>query len=98
MFPFNKQSEFTVKLDNPIEIIAESWEVALVEIATPSEVLSIREENNFLAFSDKHSLYTKLGVENITEMCSNDNDDSYKFKLQIPTGNYMFSEYLAEEM
>ena len=41
MFPSNKQSEFTVKLDNPIEIDEESWEVELVEITTPSEVLNI---------------------------------------------------------
>ena len=76
MSPSNKQSEFTVKLDNPIEIDEECWEVALVEIATPSEVLNITEEYNFsfLAFPDQHSLYTKFGVENITEMCSNDND------------------------
>ena len=31
MFPSNKQSEFTVKLDNPIEIDEESWEVSLVK-------------------------------------------------------------------
>ena len=47
MFPSNKQSEFTVKLDNQIEIDEESWEVALAEIATPSRVLNITEENNF---------------------------------------------------
>ena len=47
MFPSNKQSEFTVRLDHPIKIDVENWEVALVEIATPSEVLNITEENNF---------------------------------------------------
>ena len=40
MFPDNKQSEFTVRLDHPIYIEGERWEVALVEIATPSEVLN----------------------------------------------------------
>ena len=100
MFPSNKQSEFTVKLDHPIEIDEETWEVALAEIATPSEVFNITEENNFffLAFPDQHSLYTKFGVENITEMCSNDSGDCYKFKLKIPTGNYMLPKYLVEEM
>ena len=100
MFPSNKQSEFTVKLDHPIEIDEETWEVALAEIATPSEVLNITEDNNFffLAFPDQHSLYTKFGVENITEMCSNDSSDCYKFKLKIPTGNYMSPKYLVEEM
>ena len=100
MFPSNKQSEFTVKLDNPIEIDEESWEVALVEIATLSEALNITEENNFfvLAFPDQHSLYTKFGVENITETCSNNIDNCYKFKPKIPTGNNMSPEYLVEEM
>ena len=46
IFPSNKQSEFTVKLDNQIEIDEESWESALVEIATLSEVLNITKENN----------------------------------------------------
>ena len=100
MFPSNMQSEFTVKLDHPIEIDEETWEVALAEIATPSEVLNITEDNNFffLAFPDQHSLYTKFGVENITEMCSNDSGDCYKFKLKIPTGNYMSPKYLVEVM
>ena len=99
MFPSNIQSEFTVKLDHPIEIDEETWEVALAEIATPSEVLNITEDNFFfLAFPDQHILYTKFGVENITEMCSNENGDCYKFKLKIPTGNYMSPKYLVEEM
>ena len=65
MFPSNKQSKFTVKLDHPIEIDEECWEVALVEIVTPSEVLNIAEEKNFLflGFPDQHSLYTKFGVK-----------------------------------
>ena len=85
MFPSNKQSEFTVKLVNPVEIDKESWEVALVEIATPSEFHNITEENHFffLAFPDQHSLHTNFGVENITEMCSNDNNDCYNFKLKF---------------
>ena len=41
MFPTNKQSEFTVKLHHLILIEEESWEVALVEILTLSEVLNI---------------------------------------------------------
>ena len=100
MFHSNIQSEFTVKIDHPIEIDEESWEVALAEIATTSEVLNIAEDNNFffLAFPDQQSLCTKFGVENITEMCSNDNGAYYKIKLKIPTGNYISPEYLVEEM
>ena len=98
MFPSNKQSEFTVRLDHPIKIDVESWEVALVEIATPSEVLNITEENNyfFLTFLDQSSL-RRVGNQNITDICSSKNG-CYNFKLTIPTGNYESHEYLAEEM
>ena len=83
MFPSNIQSEFTVKL---LKLTRKTGKL-LAEIATPSEVLNITEDNNFffLAFPDQHSLYTKFGVENITEMCRNENGDCYKFKLKIPT-------------
>ena len=47
MFHSNIQSDFTVKLDHPIEIDEESWEVALAEIVTPSEVLNITEDITF---------------------------------------------------
>ena len=97
MFPDNKQSEFTVRLDHPIHIEEERWEVALVEIATPSEVLNITEENNFfLTFLDQHIL-NRIGMENMTEMCSNDIACD-KYKPFIPTGNYVSPENLAEEM
>ena len=98
MFPDNKQSEFTVRLDHPIHIEEERWEVALAEIATPSEVLNITKENNFffLTFLDQRIL-NRIGMEHITEMCSNDIACD-KYKLFIPTGNYVSPEYLAEEM
>ena len=98
IFPDNKQSEFTVRLDHPIHIEEERWEVALVEIATPSEVLIITEENNhfFFIFLDQRIL-NRIGMENITELCSNDIACD-KYKLFIPTGNYVPPENLAEEM
>ena len=93
MFPDNKQTDFTVRLHHPIHIEEERWEVALVEFATPSEVLNITEENNifFLTFLDLRIL-GRIGMENITEMCSNDIDCN-KYKLFIPTGNYVSPKY-----
>ena len=38
-----------------------------------------------------------MGMENITDMCSND-IACHTYKLFIPTGNYVSSEYLAKEM
>ena len=93
MFLDNEQSEFTVRLDHTIQIEAERWEVALVEFATPTEVLKITEENYFffLTFLDQRIL-NRIGMENITEMCSNDIVCN-KCKLFIPTGNYVSPEY-----
>ena len=53
-FQKNTQSNFTVKLDHPIQIDKENWEVALTEIILPSDVKNITEENNcfYLRFSD----------------------------------------------
>ena len=72
--------------------------MALVEMSTPSEVLNITEENNFffLIFLDQRIL-NRTGMENITEMCSI-HIACDKYKLFIPTGNYVSLEYLAEEM
>ena len=36
-FPNNTQSSFTVRLDHPISIKKENWEVALVEMITPTQ-------------------------------------------------------------
>ena len=70
--------------------------MALVEIATPSEVLNITEENNFffLTFLDQRIL-NRVGMKNITEMCSND-IAYHKYKLFIPTGNYVSPECLVD--
>ena len=50
----------------------------------------------FLAFLDQRIL-NRIGMENITEMCSN-HIACDKYKLFIPTGNYVSPEYFAEEM
>ena len=50
-FPNNTQSSFTVKLDHPINIEKENWEVALVELITPPRVNNISENNIFFFLS-----------------------------------------------
>ena len=98
MFPDNKQFEFTLRLDHPIHIEGERREGALVEIATASEVFNITEENYFFFFTflDQRILNT-MGMENITEMCSN-HIACDKYMLSIPTGNCVSPDYLAKEM
>lgn len=98
IFPTNKQNSFTVRLDHPININEENWEVALVEIMTSAQVLNISEENNFfyLVFLDP-SYIRRHGFENVTEMCRNTNACD-KVKLIIPPGNYVSPSHLAQEM
>ena len=47
VFPNNKQSNFTVKLDHPIHIEKENWEIALVELTTPADIFNVTAVNNF---------------------------------------------------
>ena len=47
VFQHNKQSNFTVKLDHSIYIEKENWEVALVEIVTPTDLYNVTAANNF---------------------------------------------------
>ena len=87
MFPDNKESEFTIRLDHIVHIEEERWEVALGEFATPSDVLNITEENNFffLTFLDQRILNT-TEMETITEtvaMISPVINVSYSFQLAI---------------
>ena len=59
--------------------------MALVEFATPSEILNITEENNFflLTFFDQRVL-NSMGMENTAEMCSDDIAcDKYKDVIRI---------------
>ena len=61
--------------------------MALVEFATPSEVLNITEENNFFFFTflDQRILNT-MGMENIKRsvvMISPEINISYSFQLAI---------------
>ena len=62
------------------------------------DTLNITEKNNFffLTFLDQRIL-NRIGMENITQMCGNDISCD-KYKLFIPTGNYVSPEYLAKEM
>ena len=54
-FSKNTQCDFKVKLDHSIQIEKDNWEVGLVEIITPTEVINITKENNYviIRFSDR---------------------------------------------
>ena len=67
-FANNRQSSFTVRLDHPIQIDKDNWEVGLVEIITPSEVKNVTDENNFffLRFFDN-------GVQALKDITSGQN-------------------------
>ena len=97
-FPDNTQSSFTVRLDHPINIEKEKWEVALVEMITPTQIMNISDETNFfyLRFYDK-VLAQEFGVENMSEDCTEDNTCA-EYELKIPKGNYSSPQHLVEEI
>ena len=88
---------YVIRIDHLIYIEKDAWEVALVEIITPSQVMNISEENNyfFLAFLDQRIYNTD--ENSVTEMCTLD-DTCDKYKLFIPVDNYTTPQHLAEEM
>ena len=97
-FANNKQSSFTVRLDHPIQIDKDNWDVGLVEIITPSEVKNVTDENNFffLRFFDK-ILSSKLDAADCEANCS-ETATCFDMKLKVPTGYYSAPKHLLEEM
>ena len=97
-FPSNKQSNFTVRLDHPIQIDKENWEVALAEIITPAEILNISDANNFffLRLTEQAAKRLKLS-SNETEVCT-EKDLCVEYRLQIPNSNYTSAHHLIHEM
>ena len=97
-FVNNKQSSFTVRLDHPIQIDKDNWEVGLVEIITPSEVKNVTDENNFffLKFFDK-LLSSKLDAAEFEPVCR-ETATCIDMKLKVPTGYYSTPQHLIEEI
>ena len=98
-FVNNKQSSFTVRLDHPIQIDKDNWEVGLVEIITPSEVKNVTDENNFffLRFFDK-LLSSKLDDAAAFESVCRETATCVDMKLKVPTGYYSTPQHLIEEI
>ena len=46
MFPNNTQSDFRTKLPKPIQVNKEEWEMALVELIIPSQIINVSEEES----------------------------------------------------
>ena len=110
-FQKNTQSNFTVKLDHPIQIDKEIWEVALTEIILPSDVKNITEENNYfiLRFLDadlaekaasvaNRSTNDDGGFEEIEAECLVTDTNCKDFKLYITKGSYVSPQQLTEEI
>lgn len=97
-FSNNTQSSFTVRLDHPINIEKENWEVALVELTTPSRVNNISENNNFffLSFLDQTVLNTE-GIGRTKELCAS-GEGCHEYKLFLPDGSYNSPQHLVDEM
>ena len=97
-FPNNTQSSFTVRLNHPINIEKENWEVGLVEFITPSRVNHISENNNFffLSFLDQTVLNAE-GIGRTKELCAG-GEGCHEYKLFLPKGNYNSPEHLVDEM
>lgn len=97
-FPKNNQSTFKVKLDCPIQIDKQNWEVALAEMITPGEIMNITAENNFFFLRLIGDAYTDIKFNHLEyENCS-ETERCLDYKVTFPTGNYTSPEHLVMEM
>ena len=98
MFPKNKQSSFTTKLDRPIQLEKELWKVCLVESVLPSDIYNITSESNHLyAHFYDTDVYEKLGRDKMNSVCMQDGTCP-EMKISIPEGSYFSAEDLVEEL
>lgn len=97
LFPKNRQSSFTVKLDHPIELKKEEWEVALTEIVTPTEILNINDTNNYFYFVTS-GMTKSIEFEEVTKIpcvreCP-DLDHGAKWPVSISPGTFYSRKHL----
>lgn len=97
-FPNNKQSNFTVRLNHPIQIDKQNWEVALAEIITPAELLNISENNNYFFVRFVGEAAKRLKISNPPEPCAGTNDICLDYQVEIPKDNYVSARQLITEM
>ena len=98
IFSNNTQSSFTVRLDQPINIEKENWEVALGELITLSGVNNISKNNNFffLSFLDQ-TLLNSEGIGRTNELSAS-GEGCHEYKIFLPEGNYNSPQHLVDEM
>ena len=94
VFHHNKQSNFTVKLDHSIYIEKEKWEVALVEIVTPTDLYNVTAANNFFFVRVKGSKKYDLNDGVVCE----DDPNCREFTIFIPEGNDATPKHLIDEI
>ena len=94
VFQHNKQSNFTVKLDHSIYIEKEKWEVALVEIVTPTDLYNVTAANNFFFVRVKGAKKYDLNDGVVCE----DDPNCREFTIFIPEGNYATPKHLIDEI
>ena len=94
VFQHNKQSNFTVKLDHSIYIEKEKWEVALVEIVTPTNLYNVTAANNFFFVRVKGAKKYDLNDGVVCE----DDPNCREFTIFIPEGNYATPKHLIVEI
>ncbi|MEW8546517.1 MAG: hypothetical protein AB2693_23630, partial [Candidatus Thiodiazotropha sp.] len=74
------------------------WEVALVELITPSRVINISENNNFffLSFLDQKVLNAE-GIAKTKEVCAS-GIGCHEYELFLQEGNYNSPQHLVDEI
>lgn len=96
IFKNNTQSQFRTKLAKPIHIEKGQWEMALVELIIPSQIVNVsEEESKFKIVTTDLNLGKKMNK--FSHQCRKINDQ-YSYACCIPPGVYSSPEHLITEI
>ena len=95
LFQDNTQCCFRTKLAKPIHLNKQDWEIALVEMIVPSQVINVTEEERHF-YIVTHDPVLGKALENFETYCTLPNKEEKGVRLCIPIGTYVTPQHLIE--
>jgi hypothetical protein len=97
MFSNNTQSDFRTKLPKHIQVNKDDYEMALVELIIPSQIVNVTEEESQFQIVTTNAKLGKEFSKLISNKCKKIND-KYTYHCCIKSGVYTSPEHLTFEL
>jgi hypothetical protein len=104
IFPANRQNHYHIKLPKPLDL-QDKWEVALMEIIYPRQVININDvsqETGFQIIVTDPAIQRKIEhvalptIKNSHFIKATNDDSSRVYHFEIPSGHYYSATHLVE--